>query len=114
VPATGEPVDVTAMEESEGVVPGANPTPPPLPAAEPAPEALRICSNCGTGNNPTRKFCMKCGTKLPDGDVVPPRICPNCSTPNAPTRRFCMKCGTALVEAAPPTSESTTEWWRKT
>jgi hypothetical protein len=25
-----------------------------------------------------------------------------------------MKCGTALVEAAPPPSESTTEWWRKT
>jgi hypothetical protein len=31
-----------------------------------------------------------------------------------PTRRFCMKCGTSLADAPPPTSESTTEWWRKT
>ena len=110
--------DDTGTESPAGtddgvVVPGANPPPPP-PATPDAPEALRVCSNCGTANNPSRKFCMKCGTKLPEGEVEPQRICPNCSTPNAPTRRFCMKCGTTLVETPPPTSESTTEWWRKT
>jgi class 3 adenylate cyclase/tetratricopeptide (TPR) repeat protein len=48
------------------------------------------CSNCGTDNEPGRKFCRECGTRLAAG-------CPNCGTPNAPDAKFCGECGTALV-----------------
>ena len=93
------------MESTDEVVPGAKP-------AVPAQDQMRICANCGTPNNAARKFCLKCGQRLPEGEVIPPRICPNCSTPNNPARRFCMKCGTSLVEAAPPPPEND-PWWKK-
>jgi uncharacterized OB-fold protein len=32
----------------------------------------RICPNCGTANNPTRRFCMKCGTSLVEAPTPPP------------------------------------------
>jgi predicted amidophosphoribosyltransferase len=101
-------VEPAEAPDDDAVVPtAAKPTPEPT-----APEALRICANCGTGNNPARRFCLKCGQKLPEGEVIPPRICPNCSTPNNPARRFCMKCGTALLEA-PAEPDPTNPWWRR-
>ncbi|TFG11249.1 zinc ribbon domain-containing protein [Candidatus Thorarchaeota archaeon] len=33
---------------------------------------MRVCSNCGKANQPTRKFCIRCGRKLiPDVDISP-------------------------------------------
>ena len=46
---------------------------PPRPAGEPEykPGDL-ICGNCGAGNDPTRRFCRKCGTNLVGAVVVAP------------------------------------------
>ena len=48
------------------------------------------CPSCGTVNEPGRKFCGECGTKLA-------AVCPNCGTANAPGARFCGECGTQLA-----------------
>ena len=57
------------------------------------------CSNCGTENEPGRKFCRECGTRLAAG-------CPNCGTPNAADAKFCGECGTSLVAGAPGTASA--------
>lgn len=42
-------------------------TAPPLIAKpQPAPITPKICPNCGYPNDPKNRFCIKCGTKLPD------------------------------------------------
>ncbi len=48
------------------------------------------CPSCGTPNEPGRKFCGECGTKLA-------AVCAACGTPNPPTARFCGECGTPIV-----------------
>jgi class 3 adenylate cyclase/tetratricopeptide (TPR) repeat protein len=53
-----------------------------------------VCSSCGSGNEPGRKFCGECGSTLA-------QACPSCGTPNAPAVKFCGECGTALAPAAP-------------
>jgi class 3 adenylate cyclase len=50
------------------------------------------CSNCGTANEPGRKFCGECGARLTVA-------CPACGTPNAPGTKFCGECGTLLAGA---------------
>src|SRR4051812_24573147 len=55
------------------------------------------CPNCGTANDPGRKFCGECGNRL----AV---VCGNCSTPNPPGTRFCGECGNGLGGAAPAPS----------
>ena len=60
------------------------------------------CTNCGTENDPGRKFCGGCGAQLS-------LACPSCGTANAPTMRFCGECGTPLVAGvvpAPPAARS--------
>jgi class 3 adenylate cyclase/tetratricopeptide (TPR) repeat protein len=51
------------------------------------------CPTCGTVNEPGRKFCGECGTKLA-------AACPTCGTVNEPGRKFCGECGTALQAGA--------------
>ena len=54
------------------------------------------CSNCGTENEPGRKFCKECGSAL----VI---VCDACSAPNAPDSKFCGECGATIgTSAAPP------------
>jgi class 3 adenylate cyclase/tetratricopeptide (TPR) repeat protein len=48
-----------------------------------------ICPNCGTANEPGRKFCGECGNRLAVA-------CASCGTANAPGTRFCGECGNAL------------------
>ena len=48
------------------------------------------CPSCGTPNEPGRKFCGECGTKLA-------AVCAACGSPNPPTARFCGECGTAIA-----------------
>jgi class 3 adenylate cyclase/tetratricopeptide (TPR) repeat protein len=50
------------------------------------------CPNCGSANDPGRKFCGECGQPLA-------RACPACGSPNPPTVKFCGECGTRLDEA---------------
>jgi class 3 adenylate cyclase/predicted ATPase len=54
------------------------------------------CPACGAANEPGRKFCGECGTRLAVA-------CPNCGTANGPTARFCGECGTSLGGGAVPT-----------
>jgi class 3 adenylate cyclase/tetratricopeptide (TPR) repeat protein len=54
-----------------------------------------VCSSCGTANEPGRKFCGECGSRL----AAP---CPSCGTSNAPTARFCGECGTRLDAGSVP------------
>jgi class 3 adenylate cyclase len=54
-----------------------------------------ICPNCGTANEPGRKFCGECGTAL----AV---TCPNCGSANTPGVKFCGECGTTLASVAAP------------
>ncbi len=59
-----------------------------------------ICSNCGTENEPGRKFCGECATRLA-------AVCPSCGAPNAPTAKFCGECATPLVAGAVPAARPT-------
>ncbi len=52
-----------------------------------------ICPTCGTENEPGRKFCGECATRLA-------AVCPACGAANSPTARFCGECGTALSSGA--------------
>jgi class 3 adenylate cyclase/tetratricopeptide (TPR) repeat protein len=52
-----------------------------------------VCPECGTENEPHRKFCGECGSPLA-------RPCPACGTPNGPTAKFCGECGSALNPGA--------------
>ena len=54
-----------------------------------------VCSNCGTENPPSKRFCGDCGSPLASG-------CPTCGATNQPGQRFCGDCGQALVAAAAP------------
>jgi len=52
-----------------------------------------ICPNCGSANEPGRKFCGECATRLV-------AVCPNCGSTASPTARFCGECGTSLGATA--------------
>ena len=53
------------------------------------------CTNCGTPNAATSKFCAECGNPLA-------AACPNCSTPYQPGAKFCAECGYALAGSGAP------------
>jgi len=55
------------------------------------------CPNCGVENEPGRKFCGECGTRLA-------RTCASCGFANGATVRFCGECGNRLDDAAPGSS----------
>ncbi len=52
-----------------------------------------MCPNCGTENQPDRRFCRECGFPLPVA-------CPRCGAPNDPSDKFCGECGAALHDVA--------------
>jgi len=55
------------------------------------------CSNCGTLNPPTGKFCQKCGQELVLEVKKPTsKKCANCGTENSPEAGFCSNCGKAV------------------
>ena len=51
------------------------------------------CASCGSSNEPGRKFCGECATRLAI-------TCPNCGSANTPGVKFCGECGTTLAAAA--------------
>jgi len=61
------------------------------------PASVLTCSQCGTANDPHRKFCLECGSRLVSG-------CPACGAANPPGAKFCGECGTNLTtsEAGSP------------
>ena len=56
-----------------------------------------ICSSCGSANEPGRKFCGECGTRLAVS-------CPACGSANTPGARFCGECGSSLQPGEIPTA----------
>ncbi len=60
-----------------------------------------VCTNCGSDNKPTRRFCRNCGRPLT-------LACPGCGASNDPTDKFCGECGRSLgeVEAGPSTDST--------
>ena len=53
------------------------------------------CPQCGTDNNPGRKFCGECGAGLLVG-------CPACGAAIEPGTKFCGECGSPLQEVPAP------------
>ena len=53
-----------------------------------------ICGECATENRPGRKYCSRCGARLPVA-------CPACGAANLPGESFCGECGAALAAAEP-------------
>ena len=54
-----------------------------------------ICASCGSANEPGRKFCGECGTRLAVS-------CPACGSANTPGARFCGECGSSLQPGEAP------------
>lgn len=73
-PATAAPAPQTPSAMAPSQAP-AKPKAPPKPATQvkaddgPKPGDL-ICDSCGTGNDPARKFCRKCGNSLAKAEPV--------------------------------------------
>lgn len=55
-----------------------------------------ICSKCGTTNADNSKFCIKCGSKLPEPEQF--KHCVKCGTKLRAKDMFCDKCGTRQPE----------------
>ncbi len=60
-----------------------------------APQNPKVCTYCGTANDPEFELCQACGAALP-ADL--PRICPKCGRGHTAEALFCQACGTRLVE----------------
>jgi predicted ATPase/class 3 adenylate cyclase len=60
-------------------------------------ERLVVCSNCGTENDASRKFCMECAAPLA-------RPCPVCGAANDPRAKFCGECASPLPNGVPATA----------
>ena len=54
--------DIVLLKPKEAISPPSSA--PPAQKQETPKEAPRICKNCGSENNPTAKFCVKCGKGL--------------------------------------------------
>jgi hypothetical protein len=70
----GRAPEVGAARRPEAVKPGRTRVRRPAPVTSPA-EVLNpgdlVCGQCGAGNDPTRRFCRRCGTSLVVAAVVP-------------------------------------------
>ena len=66
------------------------------------PTSVYVCSSCGTEYEPGMKFCMKCGSKIPELKEEEQQnnvyVCGSCGTEYEPGMKFCMKCGSKLPE----------------
>ena len=56
------------------------------------------CPTCGAENEPGRKFCGECGTRLA-------RTCAVCGFANGPTIRFCGECGSGSTRRPQPVNQ---------
>lgn len=57
------------------------------------------CAGCQAESAPGARFCMHCGTAVPQQ-----KFCPQCGAVGAPEARFCGACGTRFPAPAPPAS----------
>jgi len=55
------------------------------------------CSNCGTENNSTAKFCKNCGAKLKE-ETPTSWKCSSCGEMNDAGSKFCSNCGASFTD----------------
>ncbi len=60
---------------------------------------MKICPMCNEPSTADKKFCPKCGGKLPDTTVAQGAVCTNCGKQNTIGTKFCSECGTKLPAA---------------
>ncbi len=60
---------------------------------------MKICPSCEEPTTADKKFCPKCGTKLPEKSVAESAVCTNCGKQNTIGTSFCSECGTKLPAA---------------
>lgn len=70
-------------------------------AARAAATGSRPCPNCGTVVAGSYKFCMNCGTQVPEAAPAG-KVCPQCGSQNDPVGQFCVSCGAKLGEVEAP------------
>jgi len=66
-----------------------------LAGEDKAPRNPKVCTFCGTANDPDMELCQACGAALPS---YLPRLCPKCGRAHTADALFCQACGTRLVE----------------
>jgi hypothetical protein len=62
----------------------------------------RHCPNCGSPQDPTKRYFPKEEDKVAVGDhpyVGADKACPNCETPNVAAAEFCVNCGSPIDDA---------------
>ncbi|CVI65450.1 Trigger factor [Clostridiales bacterium CHKCI001] len=71
------------------------------------------CSNCGTENKDTAKFCRTCGAKLVDEQkkVETKQKCKFCGSELDPNMKFCKYCGQP-VQSNPKNPNKNKLWWK--
>ncbi len=60
---------------------------------------MKTCPSCGETTTADKKFCPKCGTKLPEQTLAQGSVCPSCGKQNTIGTKFCSDCGAKLPAA---------------
>ena len=60
-------------------------------------DSKNICSNCGSENTETAKFCIECGQNI-QTNIETENICYGCGTISPPGIKFCPECGQNLLD----------------
>jgi len=61
------------------------------------------CPNCGAVMSADARFCVSCGTKMPEEPKA--ETCPQCGAARVPGARFCTTCRHDFTAVAEPTEE---------
>ena len=68
-------------------------------------DSKNICSDCGSENIETAKFCVGCGQKI-ETNKETENICYGCGTISPPGIKFCPECGQNLLDQTAPSTSS--------
>ncbi len=60
---------------------------------------MKLCPSCNEPSTADKKFCPKCGTKLPEATVADGAVCTSCGKQNSVGMKFCSDCGAKLPAA---------------
>ncbi len=60
---------------------------------------MKVCPACKEPATADKKFCPKCGAKLPEATIAEGAVCTSCGKQNAIGTKFCSDCGTKLPAA---------------
>ena len=65
------------------------------------------CPNCGADMEPTIRFCIQCGAKMPQPEpqMASGKFCMFCGAPLTEEAKFCYKCGQPSMQVQPAAVE---------